>query len=302
MILLNSPITGILGQTDYSWWNEKHNWDGVSDWTDYLIITPAFLGPNALPVPELKNGCLSSDTQFELGTEGHYSVGDQTINLHTDLYLPLFTDRAALQITYRPVEWYQTDTITRDLRRSREYDPSGLSFGDFYVGTYIQLIKGHPSLPDLLLSANIKTASGTNLAGARHTDSPGYWFDATFSKHFAPANPSLKSIRLYAKGGFYCYQNYGNSHFQNDAFLYGAGISFNLKKLSIQNQVTGFIGYFNRGDKPMVYRLIIEGTGNTTVSFRAVFQQGLNDFDFTSLRLSALVRLNRIFSKLSVTH
>ncbi|HDR67963.1 MAG TPA: hypothetical protein ENN61_02805, partial [Bacteroidaceae bacterium] len=52
----------LMGQVDYSWWNEKHNWDGVSNWTDYLIITPAYMGPNALPVPDLTDGILATNT------------------------------------------------------------------------------------------------------------------------------------------------------------------------------------------------------------------------------------------------
>ncbi len=44
------------GQNDYEWWNEAHNYDGYTHWTNYIIYSPYYLGPNALPVPGVKRG------------------------------------------------------------------------------------------------------------------------------------------------------------------------------------------------------------------------------------------------------
>lgn len=282
----------VSGQTDYNWWNKKHNWDGVTHWTNYIVLSPARLGPNALPVPDFYSGKICSQHRFEAGTEGHYSKGDQTANLYLDYQFPLYSDRATLQVTYRPIEAYQTDTITRDFRRSREEDGAGISYGDVYVSTNIQLIREHEFLPDLMLSANIKTASGSNLDGARHTDTPGYWFDATAGKKLNPGNHLLHSVRIYAKAGFYVYQTYMVNHYQNDAFLYGAGVMLAFRKITVHNQLTGYSGYFKNGDSPLVYRLIVESSNEKKVQYRAMFQQGIRDFNFSTLRISALVNLN----------
>jgi len=168
--LIGNQIT--LSQ-DYSWWNEKHNWDGVTPWQNYIILSPAYMGPNALPVPEARDGSLPRNTTFEFSLENHFSSGDKTINLYTNLYIPLFSKRAGLNISIVPFEHYKMDTITRDLRRARDYDGEGISGGDFYIGTFIQILKDK-KFPDIVLSINMKTASGTNLAAARFTDSPGY--------------------------------------------------------------------------------------------------------------------------------
>jgi hypothetical protein len=282
----------LFSQADYYWWNKKHDYDGTKSWIEYLILSPAYMGPNALPVPEMYSGNIPAGHHFETGVEGHYSRGDQTANLYLSYNFPLFSERASMQVSYRPVEIYRTDTITRDLRRSRQLVPEGHSFGDVYVTTYVQLIKAHDHLPDLMISANIKTASGTNLDGARHTDTPGYWFDATLGKRFSTHGNRIQHHQLYAKAGFYSYQTYTKNRYQNDAFLYGAGILTAFQKITIQNQLTGFVGYFNNGDKPLVYRLIIENRSTEKTGFRCMLQQGLNDINYSTIRFTFFLNLN----------
>ena len=103
----------VLPAQDYSWWNQKHNWDGYTHWTSYLIFSPGFMGPNALPVPEVRKGITDQRAYLELDVDGHFSQGDQTGNLFTQLYVPLFSNRAGLEISYYPLEVYKTDTLTR---------------------------------------------------------------------------------------------------------------------------------------------------------------------------------------------
>ena len=68
----------------HDWWVEKHNWDRVSPWSDYIIFSPAYLGPNALPVPDSKNGKLPQNMHFELSFDSHFSKGDNTKNVFSD--------------------------------------------------------------------------------------------------------------------------------------------------------------------------------------------------------------------------
>jgi hypothetical protein len=290
-LLLLVSLT-LHGQKDYYWWNIKHDYDGSKSWIEYLILAPAYMGPNALPIPEMHSGEIPVKHHIETGIEGHYSPGDQTANLYLGYNFPLFSDRASIQINYRPVEIYRTDTITRDLRSSRQLVPEGHSYGDIYVTTYVQLIKAHEILPDLMISANIKTASGTNLDGARHTDTPGYWFDATLGKKTNTQGKKIQYHRFFVKAGFYSYQTYTKNRYQNDAFLYGAGILTAFRKINIQHQFTGFAGYFNNGDRPLVYRFIIENRTAGKTGFKCMIQQGLHDLNYTTVRCTVVFNLN----------
>ncbi len=282
----------LSGQTDYQWWNNKHDYDDSKYWTEYMILSPKFMGPNALPVPEMYSGTIPTNHHLETGLEGHYSKGDQTANLYLNYNFPLFTDRATLQVSYRPVEIYRTDTITRDIRRSRELEPEGYSVGDFYVTTLVQLIRDHDRLPDLMISANIKTASGNNLYAARHTDTPGYWFDATMGKRIKRQGPLVQYHQIYAKAGFYSFQTYSKKHYQNDAFLYGAGMLTAFRKMNMLHQLTGFAGYFKNGDRPLAYRFILENRTTGKTGYRFMYQQGLHDLNYSTIRCTISFNLN----------
>lgn len=273
-------------QDDYSWWNIKHDYDGVSSWMKYIIYSPSYMGPNALPVPDVSKGYFNDKYFVDLGTVYHFSGGDRTFNFISVFNLPVAPGRAGVLISYVPVEFYETDTVTRDMRRARDYFPSGHSFGDFYLTTYLQVIKNHGSLPDVMLTINLKTASGTNLRNARNTDAPGYYFDASASKKFFTGYEKLEWIRPFAMAGFYCYQTNYYKYTQNDAFLYGAGMEFGFRHFVLETEVGGYIGYFNLGDKPMVYRLELRSQGEKPAGYRLFFQRGLNDFPFTSFGFS----------------
>ena len=244
------PYQLLFAQNDYTWWNEKHDWDGITPWTRYIIIAPAFMGPNALPVPAIKKGVLPDDPAFDLAFESHYSKGDQTQNLFMNLYLPLFSDKAGININLVPIEYYSMDTITRDLRRARDFDGKGISGGDFYIGTCIQLIKDKSRLPDAMISVNLKTASGTNLSAARFTDTPGYFFDLSLSKTFSLSKSWVKSFKPYTMIGFYAWQTNRDDYRQNDAYIYGIGIEADLTKFKVGTCFGGYSGYIDNGDKP----------------------------------------------------
>jgi len=279
------PHLGFCAE-DYSWWNSKHEWDGVTSWTNYLIVSPSYLGPNALPVPEIHKGRLPGTRFLELGIDGHYSKGDQTGNIYSEAFFPLFSQRAGLGISYIPVEFYNTDTLTRDLRRSREYDARGISKGDVYFSTYIHLVREKGNIPDVLVTLNLKTASGTKFYGARHTDGPGYWFDISAGKTLVKREGVLKSLRTYLQAGFYVFQTNLENHKQNDAFQYGAGVDLEFGKFRMEHQLGGYAGYLGNGDKPMVYRLNMALLTSSNLQLNLRFQHGLMDFPYSSLRLS----------------
>ncbi|MCF8379833.1 MAG: hypothetical protein K9H49_09665 [Bacteroidales bacterium] len=278
---------------EYVWWNSKHNWDGVTSWKDYINYSADYMGPNALPVPEINKGVFSDEFELEGGGFFHYSKGDKTGNSFFVLNLPVAPGIAGIKINYVPFEAYSTDTITRDLRKARKYEPEGHSFGDFYITTYIQVIKDKPNFPDVLVSLNLKTASGTNLENARHSDSPGYYFDLSLGKSFDLEKGKIKSLRPYFMGGFYSYQTYWTDHSQNDAVLFGGGVEIELNKTKFNTGIGGYYGYFNMGDRPVVYRFEIKSNRDEALNYKILFQKGIHDFGFTSVGFSAVYRFNR---------
>jgi len=301
LITLMLSYETVIAQ-DYSWWNEKHNWDGVTHWSRYIIISPSYMGPNALPVPDINTGIISDDLTLDIGADGHFSKGDKTTNLYTKIFIPLATNKVGLNLSWIPVEYYHMDTITRDIRRARDYDGKGFSVGDLTIGTYIQILKEKDRFPDLLLSINLRTASGSNLSAARFTDSPGYHFDLSFGKKRFKDNSRLEYINLYGMIGLYVYQSHYSKNYQNDAFVYGTGINLGFQKTIIENQFGGYIGYIGDGDKPMVYRLIIRSNRNAKWNYKVMFQQGIHDFDYSTVRLSAVINLTNEQRKKKLTN
>ncbi len=74
---------------DYSWWNELHNWqEGKPGWRNWMKITPGYLGPNALPIPDVKKGILSEESEIEISASAHFLSGDPTQDISGRFYFP----------------------------------------------------------------------------------------------------------------------------------------------------------------------------------------------------------------------
>ncbi len=251
------------------------------------------MGPNALPVPDVKNGRLPTSASVKFGPEQHFSAGDNTSNLFTEGYIPLFSERVGLNLQWVPLEYYQMDTFTRDQRRARDFDGKGTASGDLYLGTYIQLLRDHATLPDVVLTINLKTASGGKLSAARFTDAPGYFFDLSVGKDYLIDKGALRSIRPHLMGGFYVWQRFETNALQNDSFLYGGGADLHFTKFTLTNALGGYLGYLDDGDKPLVYRLTLRSHFDAALNYELRFQRGLHDFGYTSFRLLGVLRLGR---------
>ena len=291
-ILLCLLISASLnGQIDYLWWNEINNWDGVTPWDQYIIKSPGYMGPNALPVPEMKTGRLPDKAGFQLFTDLHYSNGDNTQDIFSSLYLPLAGNKVGLELYGVMVEHYKMDITTRDQRHSRDFDAKGFSVGDLNIATLIALTRDHGKLPDIVLRIAFRIPSGSNMRGARFTDAPGYHFDLLLSKNLT------ENLELTGMAGFYSWQlNYNTErvlYHQNDAFLYGAGLIYSKKKISIEGCIAGYAGYVNIKDSPMVLRL---KTDLVLGNIKGVLglQQGVReDFDYTTLSFGIQVPISK---------
>lgn len=279
-----------FSQNEYAWWYTKHNWPTSKTWLTALKIAPRYMGPNALPVPEINSGILPDKAYLKTGLEAHTSTGDKTQNAYAEVYIPLFSKRVGLNVNIVPYEHFKTDSITRDYRFAREYDVEGNAIGDVYIGTHIQLLAYDGVWPDIAMSINIKTASGTNLNAMRFTDTPGYYLDLSFGKNFH-SDGFIKTIRPYGMLGFYAFQTYHVIYRQNDCMLYGGGLNIATKNLQLSNSFGGYKGYIGNGDNPAVYRATLTTKFNSHVNFDLRFQKGIADYKYTSLRLCCLIDL-----------
>ncbi len=265
---------------DAGWWIQNVGWDGVSHWSTYLSYVASNMGPNALPVPPANQGRVDTAIHFEAITWYRQGRGDRTFNPEIRISYP-FSDRANLAVRYVPVEWFSVSHQTKTDRRIffESYDLT-TSAGDFYVDAQFQVLKEENGGLDLGVRSGVKTASGTARSAARHTDAPGYYFDAGVGKQLISGE--RKGLRVFAAAGFYAYQTGIPNIPQNDAFMYGLGISGHWGDWGGEAELSGYQGYFDTGgDKPFVFRVFThKDWGAFRLGFRA--EKGLQDFPFTS--------------------
>jgi hypothetical protein len=289
VLLLIAPF-GLNGQNKYIPVDPYTNWDGVTHRSRYMILSPAYLGPNALPVPDLHQGKVPERINWTGLFESYFGQDDLTYNFMTQFVVPLAEGRVGLEFKYVPVEYYRMDSTVSKLRRTHSGESvEGFAAGDIYFGTMVQLLKDHSYLPDLAFAMACRTASGTNRQDARFTDTPGYYIDLSAGKTIKTGQGRLDSVRLYGEVGFYVYQTVLDNYPQNDALLFGMGIDFNMNQLFLSQSIRGYSGYMHNGDHPLVYKAEI-GLKFGTAGLVVGFEKGLRDYPFNSIK--AGFRLN----------
>jgi len=271
---------------DYSWWNAVHHYDGFSPWYYYFNTSSAYFGPNALPVPNLNEALITQKYTFELRPEAQLSKGDKTYNLFTSLKIPL-GNKADFEVFLVPIEYFSMDSATRFNRYVRHLDASGFAGGDFWFGTNFQILKNHPTLPDIVASFYFKTASGTGMEYIRYTDAPGYYMNLSFGKDVFQNKEKKTTLRLFGHGGFYAYQTWDPIHNQDDCLAYGFGAKYSSQTLWIRAVVAGYLGYLNNGDRPAVIRLQM-GTQREKLNFALKYQGGIHDFKYQTIGISTI--------------
>jgi len=225
-----------------------------------------------LPVPDVKNGKNDQMLIYKSTIDYHYSKGENTVDNFQKISIPV-AKNVSLELFLVSLEYYKTDTIVRDLRASRERNPEGFTIGDLNITTNIQILQQQRLIPDLQLSINLRTASGGHLTGARYTDAPGYYFALSSGKNFAQ-----NKINLYAQGGFYVWQTNNIEHPQNDAYLWGIGLDIYMKKIQFINQIKGYSGYMNNGDKPIIQKLQVNYLKSEKINFSIEFEKAWRDY------------------------
>jgi len=273
------------------WWNDLHDWqEGDPGWRNYMIISPGYLGPNALPVPEVKRGFLDKKTEIEFSAATHFLKGDPTQDISGRLYVPFANARIAIELYGVIAEHFAFSNEIRDERYARIEDGKGYAFGDLYFSTLIQLVKDK-KFPNTLLRMACKTASGNQLEGARYTDSPGYFFDLSFSKELAKTEKGC--IRPFGLGGFYSWQTNDELNLQNDAYMYALGADFVRNSWQLSGSWSGYSGYKNQRDQPMQLNFEMRHDfGNK--AFRVQYVNGLRDLEYKTIKFSFIWKLKPV--------
>lgn len=278
--------TNLIAQ-DYAWWNNKHQWDGHTHWTAYIIYSPGYMGPNALPVPLMNADRLDGQHAFEWGTAGYLTHGEYTANLFYRGRYDIGNGLAAVEISHIAVEYYQMDSLIRDERRARSYDARGFATGDVNITTLLTLVRDH-KWPDVVLRINLRTASGGKLRDARHTNSPGYYFDLSMGKDLNFRKAKSHTLRWYGMLGFYVWQTDYTDNRQNDAILAGSGLALSGSDYRLAAETAGYFGYRNERDSPIVVRLMYEVQYNNT-KLKLMYQKAVHDLYHHHLSLSTVL-------------
>ena len=274
------------------------------DKSETTMISPYYFGPNAFPVPDMLDGTLQHDIRIELDGNHFFGTrGDHTTDLTLKVNIPLFTDRVNLTAWMPLAEWYRNSDESLAVCRLTEKaktDPKarkGCVSGDVYITTDIQLFRQKRYLPDVILRAALRTASGNDFQYARNYDSPGYFFDATVAKSFALGALKDHDLRIALSGGFLCWQT--NNARQNDAIMYGLMLKWTHKQYSVEQTIRGYSGWehsttINKEqahDRPVVLK--------TRAAYRiknwealASYQFGMRDYPFHQLQLGAAYYIN----------
>ena len=231
-------------------------------------ISPGYFGPNAFPVPAMLDGRANGSLHAEIAADGYFGQsGDQTADIFFKLNIPLFTDRVNLSVWMPIYEWYRG-----------EHNGSGA--GDVYVSTDIWLFKERKYVPDVAFRAALKTASGGQFAQKRHFDGPGYWFDLSAGKSFWVQDKV--EFRLAGTIGFLCWQT--TTARQNDALYYGLQGQVNSRYLSMSATWSGYTGWEQAGDRPMVIAARLTGHVRNFNPF-IQYQYGIKDYPYHQIRV-----------------
>jgi hypothetical protein len=206
------------------------------------------------------------------------------------LYVPFAQSRIAVEIYGVIAEHFAFSEEIRNERFARIEDGKGFAVGDLYFSTLIQLSKDR-KFPNTLLRMACKTASGNQLDGARYTDSPGYFFDLSFSKEVAKTEKGM--FRPFGLAGFYSWQTNDELNLQNDAFMYALGADYERNNLMLSASWSGYSGYKNERDKPMQLNFELRKDYNGK-AFRIQYINGLRDWEYKTVKISFIWKLKPV--------
>ena len=281
VLLIALVLFSFNAQAQLDWWNQIHNWDGATPWTQYMKYSHAYLGPNAIPIPTLQR---SNRSYFKSSSQMSLIEDDSFLSLHNELHW----DRGHTQIhiTHQSIEYYRTSTELRDYRISRDEDSEGVLAGDVFIDISTRLWESDRE--SVWFTFHTKTAAGP-LPQARFTDAPGYAFFFSHQKSLGDIGRWTPTITTDA--GFQVYQTHWVDYPQNDGFLGNIGLQLQKDETILSARVRTFTGYFRDGDWPR----LLELQWNNNLSFGQTqlgWTRGLNDYPFSFLTVGLVCWLD----------
>lgn len=219
---------------------------------DFINANPGGLGPNGVPLPPVGPARVGTELQLHLQGEVHQAPGDLTVNPYLQFWAPFVPGRAALNLVYRTPEYWRTSAAVRDARNADT--TTGIGASDLYIGGYGQALRQEKHWLDFALEVMVKTTAGKALENARHTNAPGYYFNAHLGRRWGLGQETDTNLTLGVtlSGGFYAWQTRLNE--QNDAPFFGARVDLSWKRLTTAVEFAGMSGWQNRADRPLVLR------------------------------------------------
>jgi len=266
--------------------------------SEYMTISAGTLGPNALPVPEIRSGCIGTEMEFETATRTHWIPGDRSVDLFLRLYYPIARNLIAVEFYGIAAEYFHCTNEVRD-QRQIYYDDQGwtLEGGDLYCATHLQIVRNQTFFPNISAQYAFKTTTG-NLNNGRYTDTPAQIINIYFGKRFAFRNLWISEISYSGMIGLYIWQTNRYEVSQDEGPLLGLENEIKIKNFAVRNALAGYFGYettvpnkdFNRyedtPDQPVVYRGELRKYGKT-VNWTLRYEHGFKDYPYQTISVSA---------------
>jgi hypothetical protein len=299
IIIVVFPILSYAQEDRWQWWNKIHGWEpGMPSWKRWIVISPGYLGPNALPVPEMKKGYIQTESEFSISGSRHFHREDPTQDISAKLFLSFAEAKIAFELYGVVLENYSFTERIRDERFARDKDGRGITQGDLYFSTLIQVFRDK-LFPNTLLRIAGRTASGGAYHAARYSDSPGYFFDFSFSKDIPVFHNGF--FRPLASAGFYSWQTNNENNLQNDALMYGAGAELEYGPWLITGSISGYSGYLENRDRPQVISFIARHDWErSSASLKIV--TGLRHWEYSSVVFTYGIKFGDIHSNNRYLH
>ncbi len=291
LLLLLNMTALVQAQSELDLWASKWQLPPGADWATLMRRAPAYMGPNALPIPQQFYPRVDSHWVIESTTDMHHAPGDYTQSIALRVRLPLAVGRVAMDLHYRPIEWYQTSPEVRDLRRARDTSGRGSSNGDVWITTIAQLIRAEHNRwgIDGSMQVAVKTTAGKNLENARFTNSPGYIFDWHLGKKIVRPGRFIQAMRFYGNAGLYVWQMENDA--QNDAFLFGLATDFVHGPWQLSLGTAGYVGWTEDGDVPIALRTELRYSPAASSFFFIGYQHHLQHLTTHFWRVGGAIRI-----------
>ena len=255
--------------------------------------SPAYFGPNALPVPPFTDATIPKHTTVQFNTSHFWGFGDITTSVGFGVEVPLLPELVSFKVWFTGFETWRVTQEVYDLRNMQGGQLRGRANGEFYVQTRMLLLRERRFAPSIILNSTLKTAAATNpdFIQRRHFDTPGYYFCVEIGKSFFPRGRFLDEIRTVVNLGFLCWETTNST--QNDAPMYGGKIILRNRLFDFENTLSGYYGWMNNGDRPLVFSSKLRFR-QPNFNIFLQYQYGINDFPYHHIQAGVSFSLSSL--------